>query len=147
MAYTLQAFIGDVSTLTDVLGVLPSLRLPQNKLLNPLTSSVRAAAGGIPFLPFTDEGSTAVPEALSTLSETLSLNGIVAYVEAEIFGGSGAQAMFVAERGRLLLGPIVADHAINAALRAIGVVNDGSTDEFEALHLGNHRDTEDWLPT
>lgn len=45
-----------------------------------------------------------------------------------------------------VLGPRVADDAINSALRAIGVVNDGAKDEFEAMQLSAHQDTGDWLP-
>ena len=145
VSYTLQAIIGNVDTLGAVLGNLPSVALPQRKLLIPLTDEVRAANGHIPFLPFTDEGEHRIPASLATLCEKLSARGRIAYLEAEFFGGSGAQGMLVAEHGKVIMGPEVHPSAINSALRTIGVVTGDARDEFDALGLGERRDTSHWI--
>jgi len=38
----------------------------------------------------------------------------------------------------------VSQFAINEALRALGVKASGMFDEFEAVGLGQHRDTDEW---
>jgi len=147
MGYTLQAIVGNAEILSPVTGDLPTVRLPQNQILIPLTTDVRSVAGQIPFLPFTDEGYDVVPDSLAALCKSLSRLGRIVYLEAEFHGGTGIQAMLIAEHGNLVRGPVVDDEAISAALRSIGVVTNGARDEFEAIHLGGHRDTDDWLQT
>lgn len=141
MAYTLQALIGEE---TDVRSAAPSgaavIALSQSKALVPLTKSVREEHG-ISFLPLTDEGTDDVPESVRAFA---ARGKKIAYVEAEFFGGDGMQAAAVWEEGRLVFGPLVADDAINQALRVIGVAKKESFDEFEALSLGRHRDTDEW---
>jgi hypothetical protein len=97
------------------------------------------------LLPFTDEGETTTPSPLAKLCEVLSQNRTIAYIEAEIFGGSGMQASFIFSNGVQVGQPIVADDAINQALRSLGVSKGNSIDEFEAVGLGLHRDTDQWL--
>ena len=93
--------------------------------------------------------------------EELSLGGSVAYVEAEIFGGTGTQSACVYENGSCVLEPFtsnpqalrnartkvqLSDDAINTALRRLGAnVAQGSVDEFDSVGLGRNRHTEDWL--
>jgi hypothetical protein len=74
----------------------------------------------------------------------LSTEYPIAYVEANFFGGGGEQASAVWIRGTLVLGPLVSALAINEALEKIGVKR-GIGDEFQALGLGRHRFTENWL--
>ena len=79
----------------------------------------------------------------------------VAYLEAETFGGTGTQAMVLWRDGEVWLGPVTTrataarasaeDGAVNQALRHLGVGRPGAIDEFDALGLGRHRHTEDWL--
>jgi len=141
MAYTLQALIGDEACARSA---APSgsvvVALAQSKGLIPLTESVRKAHD-ISFLPLTDKGSDKVPQALH---EHAARAKKIAYVEAEFFGGEGMQAAAIWEEGRLVFGPIAASDAINQALRMIGVAKNEHPDEFEALGLGRHRDTEKW---
>jgi hypothetical protein len=141
MSYTLQAFIGEES---DARSAAPSgaavIALPQSKALVPLTRSVRKAHD-ISFLPLTDDGADDVPEAAREFAARAKK---IAYVEAEFFGGAGTQAAAVWEEGRLVFGPVVADDAINQALRVLGVAKKEHFDEFEALSLGRHRDTDEW---
>jgi hypothetical protein len=68
----------------------------------------------------------------------------VAFLAAEFFGGSGSQAVIGWQDGRLAFGPLQAIDAINQALRWLGIDSAGHRDEFDALHLGRHRDTESW---
>ncbi|MER6666309.1 hypothetical protein ABT256_17340 [Amycolatopsis japonica] len=55
-----------------------------------------------------------------------SEHGAVAYVEAEYFGGAGTQFAQVWEGGETILGPLYFD-------------------EFDAVGLGRHRSTDEWL--
>ena len=141
MAYTIQAFIGDTA---DAKSAAPSgsliVTLSQSKALVPLTASVRKEHG-ILFLPLTDDGSDKVPESVMVFASRAKK---IAYIEAEFFGGDGTQAAAVWEDGRLIFGPVVGDDAINQALRLLDVEKKEFFDEFEALKLGRHRDTDEW---
>ena len=143
MAYTIQALIADETTLrgADLLGAR-LVSLPQQKAMLPLTTEVSEQLG-IPFLPITYEG-PGVPDSLNKLGCLASRDGLVAYVEAEFFGGLGGQASVLWDRGSIAKGPIVAKDAINQALRILGVNKGGAHDEFDALGLDKHRDTDDW---
>lgn len=82
----------------------------------------------------------------------------VAYIEVDLFGGSGTQAAVVIGPSGMVTEPLRTtfggfgpppvereDWAINTALRRLGaVVPSDVTDEFEAVGLGRHRHTEDW---
>jgi hypothetical protein len=74
----------------------------------------------------------------------LSIIGPVAYLEAGFFGGGGMQGSAVWANQSVILGPLVQDLAMNLALAKIGVVCTRG-DEFETLHLGRFRFTEDWF--
>jgi hypothetical protein len=62
-----------------------------------------------------------------------------------LFGGAGAQAGAVWEAGNLIQAPFVEQHAINRALRFLGVQAASGKDEFDSLRLGAHRDIDDWV--
>ncbi|WP_340687362.1 hypothetical protein LCL61_14860 [Amycolatopsis coloradensis] len=88
--------------------------------------------------------------ALAECSE----HGAVAYVEAEYFGGAGTQSAQVWDGGERVLGPLhlaegeaapAGGSPISQALRRLGVVKGDHFDEFDAVGLGRHRDTRDWL--
>ncbi len=83
--------------------------------------------------------------AIGALCVRASAIAPIAYVEAESFGGSGMQAATVWDAGTVVLDPFVDDEAINEALRTIGVTR-GLHDEFDALDLGRHRFTGEWVP-
>ncbi len=109
----------------------------------PLTSDFRKRLG-LPFCPLTD-GDGNLPVELVSLCKAISRKSHLAYVEAEFFGGDGTQASVVFNGGKNV-SPIVIDaHAINSALAQIGVQRLNSRDEFAALWLDKHRNTEDWL--
>jgi hypothetical protein len=144
MAYTIQAFIGD---LLDIEQNAPSglaiVSLVQGKALIPLTDNIREQYQ-IPFLPMTDEGVKVkgIPPSIESFAE--HFNGPVAYIEAEFFGGDGSQASAIWMRHSRIFGPLVEMSAINKALRLLGVTKSGLHDEFAALDLGRHRDTNRW---
>jgi hypothetical protein len=94
------------------------------------------------------------PGGFDQLLTAWSVQGPVAYVEAEYFGGAGTQAAAVWHAGALALGPLVETGVpikpakpspINQALQGLGVSAQGYSDEFEAVGLGRHRDMDDWL--
>lgn len=82
---------------------------------------------------------------VAALAAKLSEGTTVAYVEAEFFGGAGDQGTVVWQDQRIILGPLRAPHAINQALRLLGVRAGAHFDEFDAVDLGRHRTTEEWV--
>lgn len=100
---------------------------------------------GILDLLLTDEENDELPLPLVELCTQLSSNGPIAYIEAEIFGGVGTQAyVFIDDKGKMSTS-VVADRAINEALRLLGVRPTTGHDEFASIGLGQHRDTNGWL--
>lgn len=143
MAYTLQAVIGEESLLRACAQNRPLVRLAQGKALVPLPGGTEAGAD-FPFLPLTDEGVEQMPAPIAAICREFSANGRIAYVEAEYFGGEGVQAAVLWEKG-LPVGDIERSHdAINRVLRVLGVDAGAALDEFEALNLGQHRQTDKW---
>lgn len=72
------------------------------------------------------------------LQDSSSL-GKVAYIETEIFGGSGSQAAIVWEYGKVIQGPDssgITTNPINLALHRLGVRIVSMQDEFDELNLG-----------
>jgi hypothetical protein len=144
MSYELQALVGDESVLraaspADVT-VIP---LPQHKALIPLSTIVQDRYG-IPFLPFTDEGVDSVTSTVMEFILPFARCGRIVYIEAEFFGGDGTQACIMWDRGGQPSAPLVDNHAINTALRFLGVKVGNHHDEFDALGLGRYRGTDDW---
>lgn len=122
--------------------------------------------GGLCLLPLTDErfsrvtggrhvfvcGSAEVPPMFAELMAECSAAGPLAFVEADFFGGEGAQIARVWWDGELAMGPLTMEPGdeydpspISQALRTLGVERGGSFDEFDVVGLGRHRETEDWL--
>jgi len=69
------------------------------------------------------------------------------YFETSYFGGRGGQGAAVFQDGEIVFGPQWADTGpINRALGLLGVeVAPPAQDEFEAIGLHRHRDTEGWI--
>lgn len=145
MAYTLQALVMKSGSLRAPLpGALKVVPLSAGADLIPIDASALKALG-LPFLPLTDEGSAGLPIGISKLCEKLSAHGSLAYIEAEFFGGSGTQAHAIYSAGKSVGAPVVSESSINDALRYLGINKGDSLDEFEAVGLGQHRNTESWL--
>lgn len=108
------------------------------------------------------EGDDTQPNAFAEFSIPQWLSDLVrdftrsAYIEAEFWGGTGTQASVVFEQGRVLSGPEISAHAINSALRQLGVTDGPSItflslpvttgrDPFDMVGLGRHRSVSGWL--
>jgi hypothetical protein len=144
--YTLQAIVGSRESLRSAaLERLITVALTDHLVMVPLTDDVLEHYH-IPSLPLTDgDGAdVVVPPSLDLLCAKLSAHGLIVYVEAEFFGGVGEQAHVLFQDGVALGPPIMANDAINRALRHLGVVSGGHHDEFEAVGLGRFRSTEKW---
>jgi hypothetical protein len=127
--------------------------LPQGFGLVPVTAEL--------LDDLSDDAGRAYPDAfwfltagLAERAATVSAAGAIAYLEADVFGGAGTQAMVVWRAGQVVLGPVRtafragADHrddAFNRALRELGVAASAAGDEFAALGLGGRRHTDGWL--
>ncbi|MFF0294884.1 hypothetical protein ACFYS8_29275 [Kitasatospora sp. NPDC004615] len=146
MAYVLSAVVAAEPLLRRVAD-LPGTRvvpLAQGLAMLPLPDAVRAALddGTRPFTGFYE-----FPGGLQHTLAAWSDAGQIAYIEADIFGGTGDQSVAVWTRGALTLGPLIEPNAgpISLALRHLGAHADGHHDEFDAVGLGRHRRTEAWL--
>ena len=169
MAYTLDAIIAEralISSLGDGLPDARAVELGGRVVLLPLTAnavevlSPNRKWGRARWLL----NGEAIPIPLVDILCRASAGGNVVYVEAEFFGGDGAQASMVWRDGRLVLGPVIdppgfprrdrardeprpplAELPINRALRELGVRRAAAAmDEFETVGLGRHRSTEQW---
>ena len=146
MSYSIQAIIAGMSAAdSEAFAALRVVPLPQGLVMAPLTEQVRVGLG-LAFCPLTDEGER--PQLPATVIELLrrcSRPGRAVYVEAESWGGTGLQACLFAEAGEIVDSIYVNDDAINAALAFLGVTVGDSHDEFDAVNLGAHRSTEEWI--
>lgn len=158
MGYELRALIIpkalDRKISRDV-GVEP-VALPVDLALIPITDATfdRLGGGGGRF----EDTFSYLSPAIETIARQASFDAPVAYVEADIFGGSGTQAAIVWHEGAVLYGPVRADFGwppppeptrpawpFNCALRHLGVARGDAVDEFEAAGLGRRRATEEWM--
>lgn len=143
MAYTLQAIIAK----RGILAELPGARLAaleQDYEMLPFSGAFLRERG-IPLLPLTDEGAAQLPQSIQRTCAALSQKARLAYIEAEFFGGMSTQACALFEHGKMVQGPLLDDAAINAALVFLGVEKHSAHDEFDALGLGRHRNTDQWI--
>lgn len=144
MSYVIQAIVGRNGSLHVPVENVRVCQLRHGVQLLPLTKAVLEVYQ-LPALPLTD-----TPEQLEALPKieavcvAASEQGQVAYIEAEYIGGRGVQAAVLAERGVMVGRPLRSGHAINDALRFLGVPRDGAADEFEAVGLGRFRHTGEW---
>jgi hypothetical protein len=144
MGYYLHAFIGK----EDVLGKHTTefqhahlVPLTQGMALIPLTDDLLEEIGSGAEASHFDKLSPAVEQWAQRISSIAP----IAYVEAVFFGGDGGQSA-VAWSGRSrVVGPIHSRKAINQVLRFFDVQIGKAHDEFDALGLGRHRDTQEWI--
>jgi hypothetical protein len=170
MGYTLQALIGPASALvphksdfreTHLVSLNQgfAMILVTPELYDELqAANLSAVTTNLDFSRF-----YLLSSAVTAWAEQLSINGPMAYIEADFWGGVGSQNAVGWKRGQLSLkpistevgwdkanftftGPPLREWAINQALRFIGVVSEpDDLDEFEAVGLRKHRQTEDWI--
>lgn len=155
MGYVLRALVGRRSVIEHACarakGVL--VDLPQGYALLPLMDDDYPVHGDTPIV---DDTFYSLTHEVARLAVETSHNGPVGYLEVEFFGGTGQQASMVWRDGAVVLGPLLSDNeygqledpisewAVNKALRYLGV-QQAERDEFDALGLGRHRATEEWL--
>jgi hypothetical protein len=143
--YTLQAIIAKTGTLNIPSAVGAQIvPLKQGYEMLPFIDSF-LEINSIPLLPLTDKGLEALPNSIKSLCEVLSKQCQLAYVEAEFFGGAGMQACAVFASGNIEAVPTVDESAINQAMSMLGVKKFGCFDEFEAVGLNEHRETNQWV--
>ncbi|MEZ0115516.1 hypothetical protein ABH920_009555 [Catenulispora sp. EB89] len=148
--YRLQAVIAAEPVLRALAdGVEPALLAPLDQ--------------GLTLLPITDafldtfldsDGVAEVPAGFGRALSDCSTLGAVAYVEADYWGGAGTQRAQVWEGGHVVFGPLSSVEGepfapegspISQALRLLGATKGDFFDEFDAVGLGRHRDTDRWL--
>lgn len=146
MSYELCALVGRhelVARAASEAGAV-AIGLPQGFGLLPVTDEVFDYLGDGAVKPFRDVF-WFLSGGVEELARRISLGGAIAYLEADIFGGTGTQAAVAWSGGEVSLGPMLTDYgAFNQALRHLGAERGDAFDEFESLGLGRHRRTEDW---
>lgn len=154
--YRLQAAIAAEPVLRVLAGSVDharSVALGQHLWLLPMTDAMFDAVT-IAAAPGLDDFWKA-PAGLERVLAACSVHGPVAYAEADYFGGVGTQCAQVWDAGTVVLGPLhlpegepfPADGSpISQSLRRLGTVKGDHIDEFDAVGLGRHRDTANWLP-
>ena len=155
MGYELRALITRSDASLDGLG-LAVVQRPDGFVLIPLTNDVFDRLGGGDERPY-EEQFGFLSGGIRGLAVQLSRIAPVAYVEVDFFGGAGTQASIAWRDGEIVAGPAKHDFEsgvddcpregwpVNAALAAIGATVGNANDEFDALHLGQRRETDDWL--
>jgi hypothetical protein len=147
MGYKLDAFIGKHLDLQPI-----ARKYPKAKIIR--------LEHGIGLIPMTEElydeiNDFVKGEDIMTLtylnsnieSRVIELVGksMIAYAEAEYFGGIGGESALLWKDGiRLNLIPF-GKGAINSILKTMGISAEEGLDEFDTVGLGKHRDTVDWL--
>ncbi|MCE7005858.1 hypothetical protein LWC34_23950 [Kibdelosporangium philippinense] len=155
--YCLEAVLADEAVLTDLARTIPHAHIVpigQHVSLLPITGAVVNALNDGTETCL--EGFALAPATLGPMLAGSSKAAPLAYVEAEYFGGAGTQSAQIWHEGEIILGPIHLREGerpppegtpISQALRQLGVEKGNHFDEFDAVELGRHRRTEDWLTT
>ncbi|MGC4764403.1 hypothetical protein ACLQ20_16235 [Micromonospora sp. DT46] len=156
MGYTLDALIGSVGALHAAASQWPAavpVPLAHDLALLPMTDEL--------FDAVTDGttervlGFWKLPGGFDRELSSWSSVGPVGYVEADFFGGVGSQRAALWVAGELAFGPLFVGEGepfapqgspISQLLARLGVERHRYRDEFEAVGLGRHRETADWLP-
>lgn len=155
MGHSLEAVIATEPVLRELAGPIKEAHivpLGQHLSLLPMTDEFFDAitSAGAPRL----DGFWKAPAGFGSALAACSATGPVAYVETEFFGGLGTQSAQVWDGGKVVLGPLrlaegdpfpVDGSPISRALRHLGVTRSGYDDEFAAVGLDRHRETEAWL--
>ena len=146
MGYTLQAIILNNNNIANSTiensFVVPR---PQNVSLIPLIDSILKEYK-IPFLPFDEVPNIHPSSIFQPFLSASKIKGNFIYIEAMFHGGQGYQVSVLWENGTVR--EIIKDtpDAINIALRFIGIQKTHDHDEFDTIGLGDHRDTNNWIP-
>ena len=159
MSYELSALAGSREVAAQAAGLAGAAQVELSQgyglvLITPEVLDRLGGGGGNAF------GTTFwyLSAGIEALARRVSHTGPIAYLEAEMFGGVGTQATVVWLNGEVWLGPATTQFgwpppdratsphwAFNQALRQLGVTRGAAFDEFDAVGLGRHRHTGDWL--
>ncbi len=152
MAHAVNAIIVGIALEETILAEIPGARaiaLKKGLYLVPITDELfDALASRYPDMKeISSESFGKFSGPLERVLESASLQGPVAYIETEYFGGSGTQSAAVWRDGRLLMPPTKSENVgpINRALRHLGVRFVWSRDAFQIVGLDRYRDNEDWI--
>ncbi|MGH6614725.1 hypothetical protein [Sphingomonas sp.] len=128
------------------LDLLSPTTLPEDLAFLPIDTRdiIRLAGESRPVLIGDDY--QALDAAFFPMVQSLSVDGRIAYVQTEYFGGGGGQAALVADQGEILFGPThdKTSGPINDALRLLGVQGGDDIDPFQAIGLASHRSNDGW---
>ena len=115
MSYELRALAGRYEITAQAARETRStaVELPQGYGLLPITSHVLDHLGGDDARPF-GEVFWFLSSGVGTLARRISLAGGIAYLEAEIFGGTGTQAIVLWRNGQVCLGPVTTEFTASA---------------------------------
>jgi hypothetical protein len=146
MGHHLQAVVGKARAVAQLARNWVHARLvllPQGFALIPNTSALRAEM----FEQFAEKEAPFPHEELSLLSAALAIRDASAgarlgYIETDYFGGMGDQSAIGWESGAVACRSPHPGPPINTVLAWMGAIADTGSDEFDALHLGNYRDTD-----
>ena len=146
MGYYLQAIIAPAEAFASVqLDGSKAVSLAAGLSILPITTDLRKQLG-ISDYPL-DAGDTLAPSLLNICSR-VSRNSRAIYVEAAMHGGPPVfQAFQGFENGKEIGEPTMATDfgPLSEGLRFLGVKKGSAPDEFEAVGLGRHRETDDWV--
>ena len=150
MGYQLEAVLAPGGLLTARAAGHPVVALDRGLALLPMTELVLEEI--VPGGEYRGAlGFVGLPDGFDRVLAGWSVDGPVAYVEANFFGGIGAQRAIVWLAGELAFGPVGDEvgrpsgpSPISRALARLGVARAAALDEFDAVGLGRHRTTEDW---
>lgn len=156
MAYRLRALIAETSRLAALAKKTPGVRvveLTKELSLIPLTEAAEARIPGVEGpAPF---AGLRVSAKLAAWAAAGSRSGMLAYVEADYGAGKDHQAAVVWEGGEVSAGPWkdatawdpredARERPVNGALRLLGVRQGDFNDEWDAVALARHIDTDAW---
>jgi hypothetical protein len=150
MGHHLRAVIGNAQPVAQfALGWAHArlVILPQGFALIPVTSELHQEV-----LDLFSEGLVSphsewvrISTALARAIRDISHGARLAYIETDYFGGRGTQGAVGWENGEVACGPLSSSPnvwPINTALAWMGAAAHTESDEFDALNLGNYRDTD-----
>jgi hypothetical protein len=146
MSYFLYAILSKSQLqLRDELNSVKSVNLGQGLFMIPLTDSLVDEITGLAT------GGNEVVHGFERLSTTLdgwlkeiSTHTSVAYVEAEFWGGVGAQSAVMWHEREVVFEALHTQDAINQILRRLGIEPGDKIDEFAAVELGRKRFIDEW---
>ncbi|HEX4656267.1 MAG TPA: hypothetical protein VH307_02690, partial [Streptosporangiaceae bacterium] len=115
MSYELRALAGRYEITAQAARGARSTaaKLPQGYGLLPITSPVLDHLGDNDVWPF-GEVFWFLSSGLDALARRISLAGDIAYLEADIFGGTGTQAIVLWRDGEVCLGPVTTEFTATA---------------------------------